>query len=446
MAYPEPHRRRPSGMAPSAYVKFGVQDYVVTSSVERADNRVVVQGDLYDFHRFLAIIHAIVEKAGYRDVVLDLERCSAAFQNSMLSVCAQVMAYRAAGVSFSLVPPADTKLANLFGNTNWGHFLDPDRYAPSTFRGHTRVPATQYKSPNEQFEAVNRIVNVMLGAIPELQRTDFAAFEWAVNEITDNVLVHARSPVGGFVQVSTFAKYRKRVQFVVADAGVGIPASLRGGHPDIRSDTEALDRAIREGVTRDAAVGQGNGLFGSYQICSKSKGDFLVDSGHARLRFTPSRGLSIENQPVPYSGTLVVATLDFSDPALLEDALSFKGQKYEPLGVLELKYQFNPAGDIHFKLIDECMAFGSRVSGKPVRQKLLNLVQMSSGVVCVDFEGVPLLSSSFADEAIGKLFFALGPVAFMQRVKLHNMMDTVEGLVKKAIAQRMRVGLSDADA
>ena len=84
------------------------------------------------------------------------------------------------------------------------------------------------------------------------------------------------------------------------------------------------------------------------------------------------------------------------------------------------------------------------MSGKPVRNKLLNLVNMSEGVVCVDFAGVPLLSSSFADEAFGKLFLALGPVAFMQRVKLHNMMDTVEGLVNKAIAQRMRVGLSDA--
>ena len=306
------------------------------STIERTDNRIVVTGELYDFHRLLAQIHAIVEKLGLQDVVLDLEHCSSAFQNAMLSVCAQVMAYRTSGISFNLIPPADKKLENLFRNTNWGHFLDPNRFGVSAFRGHTQIPATQYQTPEEQQAAVNRIVNVMLGAIPELERSDFAAFEWAVNELTDNVLVHANSAVGGFVQVSTFVKYRKRVQFVVADAGVGIPTSLRGGHPDIGSDTEALDRAIREGVTRDAAIGQGNGMFGSYQICSKSKGDFLVDSGHARLRFQPNSGLSIDNQTVPYRGTLVVATIDFSDPALLEDALAFKGVKYEPIGVVEL--------------------------------------------------------------------------------------------------------------
>jgi hypothetical protein len=418
----------------------------MASSIQRIDNRIVVTGELYDFHGFLAQIHAIVEKLGYEDVVLDLGHCSLAFQNAMLSVCAQVMAYRKAGVSFELIPPADATLKNLFKNTNWGYLLDPNSFGPSTFKGHTRVAATQYQSPDEQQAAVNRIVNVMLGAIPELERIDFAAFEWAVNELTDNVLVHANSPVGGFVQVSTFVKNAKRVQFVVADAGVGIPRSLRGGRPEIASDTEALDCAIREGVTRDPSIGQGNGMFGSFQICSKSGGEFLVDSGWARLHFKPTSGLTIARQGTPYNGTLVVATIDFSDPTLLGDALKFRGVRWEPIGVVEMKYAFNASGDVHFRLVDESSSFGSRVSGKPIRNKLMNLARMSGeGMVCVDFAGVPLVSSSFADEAFGKLFLALGPVAFMQRIKLHNMTDTVQGLVNKAIAQRMRTGLSDAD-
>ena len=72
----------------------------MNSTIERQDNRIVVSGELYDFHRLLAQIHTIVEKLNYKDVVLDLENCSSAFQNSMLSVCAQVMAYRESGISF----------------------------------------------------------------------------------------------------------------------------------------------------------------------------------------------------------------------------------------------------------------------------------------------------------------------------------------------------------
>lgn len=416
----------------------------MNGTIDRTDNRIVVNGELYDFHRFLSHIHTIVDKCSYQDVVLDLENCTSAFQNSMLSVCAQVMAYRKSGVSFELIPPSDQKVANLFKNTNWGYFLDPHRYDPSAFKGYTRIPATQYQTPAEQQSAVNRIVNVMLGAVPELERVDLAAFEWAVNELTDNVLVHSESSIGGLVQVSTFAKFRKRVQFVVADAGIGVPSSLRGGHPEIASDLDALDRAIREGVTRDPSIGQGNGMFGSYQICSKSGGEFLIDSGYARLKFHPTKGLSIGSQSIPYGGTLIVATIDFSNPKLLEDALCFKGIKYTPVDFVELKYETNYAGDIHFKLVEECTSFGSRVSGKPVQIKLLNLLKMSgSGTICIDFAGVPLLSSSFADEVFGKIFLSVGPIKFMQRVRLHNMMGTVEGLVNKAIAQRMQVGISD---
>lgn len=414
--------------------------------IERYDNRIVVTGDLFDFHRLLAQIHTIVEKLGYSDVILDLSQCTSAFQNSMLSVCAQVMAYRKAGISFTLIPPNDKKVENLFKNTNWGYFLDPRRFEPSTFKGHTRIPATQYQNPEEQQVAVNRIVNVMLGAIPELERSDFSAFEWAVNELTDNVLVHSESSIGGIVQVSTFVKNQKRVQFVVADAGVGIPKSLRGGRPDISSDLEALDCAIREGVTRDPAIGQGNGMFGSFEICSKSHGEFLVDSGHAQLKFHPNTGLQIKNQKIPYSGTLIVATIDFSDPKLLENALAFKGVKYEPVDTVELKYEIHDNGGILFSLINESTSFGSRVSGKPIRNKLINLLKMSeNSAISIDFNGVPILSSSFADEAFGKLFLAIGPIKFMQRIKLVNMTNAVEGLVNKAIAQRMQVGKSDAD-
>ncbi|HYA38479.1 MAG TPA: STAS-like domain-containing protein [Candidatus Methylomirabilis sp.] len=416
----------------------------MSGTIERNGNEVVVTGDLDDFHRLLSFIHTAIEKAGYQDLILNLESCTSAFQNSMLSVCAQVMAYRNSGIAFHLKPPTSPKLQNLFRNTGWGYFLDPRQFDPSNFRGHTRIPATQYTSPTEQQSAVNKIVNVILGVIPDMQRSDFAAFEWAVNEITDNVLVHSQSPIGGLVQVSTFEKFRKQVQFVVADAGVGIPTTLRQGFPEIRSDTEALDRAIREGVTRDKKVGQGNGLFGSYQICSKCHGFFGVHSGHARLEYRDSTGLSITNERIPYCGTLVVATIDFSQPKLLEDALRIKGQKYRPIDFVESEYERNSDGKIIFLLSKETNSFGSRVAGKPIRTKLSNLLRMGeTEKIYIDLEGIPIMSSSFADEAFGKLFLDAGPVAFTQKFEFVNVMETVQYLINKAIAQRMSAGVID---
>ena len=75
--------------------------------------------------------------------------------------------------------------------------------------------------------------------------------------------------------MSMFHRMSRRIEYIVVDAGIGIPRTLRQSHPDLSSDTAALERAIREGVTRDENLGQGNGLYGSYQVCSHSNGVFI---------------------------------------------------------------------------------------------------------------------------------------------------------------------------
>lgn len=411
--------------------------------IYRSGNRLVFEGQflLSDLLRPLVGLHQAVQDQGYRDLVLDFSGCTAAFAGPMLALCAQVMRLNAARVDTSLVLPADDRLARLFRNANWAHFLEPRNYLQSEFKGHTQVPATHFSSGTDQQRAVNRIMNAILGAIPELERKELSALEWSINEITDNVLNHAQSPIGGLVQVSTFQRSRKRVEYIVADAGIGIPTTLRATHPSISSDAESLERAIREGVTRDVEVGQGNGLFGSYQICSHSNGFFQIESGYGKLVFTDRDGLKISTERIPYEGTLVAAQIDFSVPHLLDEALKFGGKVYDRTDYVELRYEQHGTEDLVFRLADESQSFGSRVAGAPVRKKLANLASMLPGRrIVLDFEGVPLLSSSFADEAIGKLFAELGPLAFMQRFEFRNIDSTARQLVDRAIAQRMSVG------
>jgi hypothetical protein len=204
------------------------------------------------------------------------------------------------------------------------------------------------------------------------------------------------------------------------------------------SDADALDRAIREGVTRDKSVGQGNGLFGSYQICSHSRGFFLVESGYGNLVFDEKSGLRISTATVPYDGTLVAATIDFSDPGLLKEALKFGGKVHTPVDFIETHYEVQDSEELVFVIKHEADSFGSRVAGTPVRNKLLNLIKMCpQQKIHVDFSDVPLVSSSFADEVFGKLFVDLGPLSFMQRFGFRNVSETARQLIDRAIAQRI---------
>ena len=410
------------------------------STIKRDNNEIKVEGDFQsrDLHRLLATHHSAIEKAGYSDVVVDFSRCTSAFPSSMLAVCAQLMAYREAGIDLRLQLPDDKKLSRLFVNSNWAFLIDPHSFDQSVFRGHTHVPATNYRNPEEQSRSVNLIVNAILGAVPELHRQDFAAFEWSINEITDNVLTHANSKVGGLVQVSTFQRNKKIVQYVVADAGLGIPATLRATHPELTSDSDALDRAIREGVTRDKSVGQGNGLYGSFQICHHSRGSFVIDSGYAILELDSKQRISVNKSAIPYGGTLVVAEIDFSKQGLLEEALKFGGKKHTPVDIIEMSYENDTGSELLFKMVDESKSFGSRPAGTPVRTKLMNLYRMGGDrKIVIDFWDVPLISSSFADEVFAKLFVEIGPTAFMRKFVFRNEMDTINQLIDRAISQRV---------
>ena len=96
------------------------------------------------------------------------------------------------------------------------------------------------------------------------------------------------------------------------------------------------------------------------------------------------------------------------------------------------------AGDATMlRLRDECTGFGSRLAGRELRTKCLNLLNAeATKPLVLDWTGVALVSSSFADELVGKLFVALGPLAFSAGVRNIGMGTTVRGLVDMAIMQR----------
>jgi hypothetical protein len=407
--------------------------------IHREQNRIIFEGAIYigDLLGAIAVLHQAA-RAGFENVVLDFSRCVAAFAPPVLAFCAQVMKLRSEGMEFQVELPQKPELMRLFRNTNWAHFLDSDENSPSEFKGFTQVPATHFTNDVEQLQAVNRIVNGILGAIPDLDRRELSALEWSVNEITDNVLVHSRSPIGGLIQVSTFQRAKKRIEYIVVDTGVGIPRTLRPSHPELTSDAAALEQAIREGVTRDSDIGQGNGLYGSYQICSHSMGGFHLESGYGKLTFNDRLGLRVTTEKVPFNGTLVVAQINFSDPRLLAEALKFGGQQHIPMDFVELTYERWDRDEVLFVMKNETTSFGSRIAGTPLRNKLLNLVRMCpSQRIIIDFADIPLVSSSFADEVLGKLFVELGPMTFAQRFEFRNVASTVQQLMDKAINQRV---------
>lgn len=100
------------------------------------------------------------------------------------------------------------------------------------------------------------------------------------------------------------------------------------------------------------------------------------------------------------------------------------------------KYE-TPAGDIEFCLSKESRGFATRKSGEAIRNTVLNLKTDSKSKIILDFDGVPVVSSSFADELIGKLVIKYGFFGFQNEFQMKNMSKTVQSLVHIAVARRM---------
>lgn len=417
-------------------------------SITREGSRIVANGRLRSSQmRYLfAAMHRTINNLGYQDIELDFSGLTATFPSPMLALASQCQLYLKRGIDTHLILPEDESFRRLFLNTNWANFIDPVNQPPSTFKGHTQIPAIKYSDALEQFEIVQNVLGKMLSRLSDFNRSHLAGIEWCINEITDNVLNHSQSEVGGLVQVTNFRRNRRAVEFAVCDAGIGIPETLRSGHPDLQDDASALDRAIREGVTRGEWVGQGNGLYGSCRIAELSRGTFEIHSGYASMFYEPKAGFHFRNEEIPFKGTLVAVSVGYENPLILEEALNFQGRGHTPVDYIELVYDEDEQGNVVFVLQGESSGFGSREAGRPVRTKLLNLLDLIDGKIRISFEGVPLISSSYADEVFGKIFVEVGALEFANRFEFTKVEGIVRRLIDRSISQRMQASMTEDGA
>lgn len=381
-----------------------------------------------------AALHTIVEKRGYQDVFLDFRSATFLSVDYMLPIVTMCLSYRLRGVDFDLVLPEDPKTAALFRNANWAHFISPDQHAPMDDRNIMHMSARQYNSSQEHFRAVDDSMAVLLMSVPNIDRSRLKALEWALNEVTDNVLNHANSSIGGIMQVVTFPRL-KRVVFYVCDAGVTIPRSLRSGRSDISNDTMALRDAIKEGVTRDKKTNQGNGLFGTSRCCVVSGGEFKILSCQVSLQQEAGK-ISVIREKIPFSGTYVSASIAYNYERLLEEALVFGGRSHDPGGDYIGRVYHSDGDVISFVVNVELTAYGSRDAGRMARIKIENLMDNGRLAIEFDFIGIKVISSSFADEVFGMLFEDLGEARYRQLCRFKNLDATVRGLIERAVEQR----------
>jgi len=296
----------------------------------------------------------------------------------------------------------------------------------------------EYSTPGQ----ANALTNALTRAIEdnvECGRGVIDSLTWCLFEVLDNVFQHSRAG-SGFVMMQLHVRSRMAV-VCVSDTGIGVLNSFRESRTNPSSDDyDALKKAVQERVT-SKPKNMGNGLFGLIRVVGINGGRMEIRSGRGSLRYE-DRSLAGEVAPsrplidsTEHAGTTVDWQLKLGNAVSLGRALATPRPTPARLESYEDEWD-----RIVLSVSDFEQEIGSRTGAEQIRTRLINAIADSGGSVILDFDGINVVSSSFADEVLGKLVLARGRKFLDAHVQFANANLTVLGIIERAIVQRVREG------
>lgn len=324
-----------------------------------------------------------------------------------------------------------------------------DCYSPSIVRQSRLLNPTPFDSSLNvlnkvwKFSSSDEVARLVDAYISELSKNDtffkgiLGTTEWCLNEVMDNVIQHSLTSVGYVMgQIHTKTKH---IAFTVYDTGQGIYNSLKDTMHKPSSEVDAITLAIQESVTRDKTIGQGNGLFGLHQICKQGNGKLRITSGRGYYSYSKEETNTYSNIPClskKAKSTTVDFIVDYSKDYSIEEALIFGGKRHNLVN-LRIENQEDIKGNITFNMKEKSEGTGTRQSALRVKNEIMNILVEEKKKIILDFNGIAVISSSFADELIAKLFCDLGLFQFTQVIQITGLNDTQQSVLQHSVIQRI---------
>lgn len=376
---------------------------------------------------FLRNLYDRVKKSGYSEVLVDCADVGRAFPNVIVPVTGIIDFYR------------DTEHIE-FGFPQLPDFLSRCHFAqPMSIASNEKMLKSNPLNRVWKFqtaEDVNELGNEFVRAISQeivCEEGVIDSIMWCINEVMDNVMLHSGKDYG-FV-MGQVHKQTRHISFCVYDNGQGIYNSLKNSAHAPKTSIEAIEMSIQERVTRDKAVGQGNGMWGLSEIVKNNAGRLSIASGSG-LFFRSNGNLETRDDLTFLSPDNGACSIDFqlnyNKKVML--AVALKGHK--PVNYRTENFE-DDQGVVVYRLADMPSGTGTRQSGQKIRNDVINLYSDSKKGVVIDFEGLSVISSSFADELVGKLVVHFGFFGFNQIVRLKNMNTVIQAIVERSVTQRM---------
>lgn len=297
----------------------------------------------------------------------------------------------------------------------------------------------------ESEQEAQRLTNMFTEAITDRVACEEGVIDsitWCLYEVLDNVFQHSQAQVG-YVMMQLH-RDKRLCAIAVGDSGIGIQKSLaltKSAPIDVLRDPSlAIGHALQQGVTSKGGENQGNGLYGLRRAVEINGGQLNVRSGWGYWSLRDGEiDCSVDrHQPLlhveDHQSTLVDWQLDCSRKVRIDEALgSRKPSSSELLETIE-----GDDGLHRISVMELEESLGSRKLGADIRTRLQNFLSAGASFVVLDFKGVGVISSSFADEVLAKLAVEMGELEFRRRVFVESVSPTNRSLIETAINLRIQ--------
>jgi hypothetical protein len=367
--------------------------------------------------------------AGWEKVSFVIPEKCHIFMNTMAFLCSWGLLQKKEGRNISFDGDAYAlnyiSRMNLFGHLGFDYEEKFERFTP---KGRF-IPLRLIKGDEDVMPTVDEICDLVVHQF-ENAREFIPAFEWAVYEVIDNIILHSEAPVPGVVCAQYYPK-TNIIDVAVCDMGCGIKESLSESYK-LKSHKLAIEKALERGATRNQKVGQGNGLAGTFEIAKLNEGSFRIWSGDATLKLSPRKTEEeFEILPAVIPGTGVNLRLNTNKPVPMNK--TFMGKN----SWTYIEKESERVCEKGLKVVEECSHTGGRRPARYMRIKIENILPDMEDALQIDFSGVKSCSSSFLDELLGRLIADIGHDNFKSKIKLVNAADEIVDMANVVIHQRL---------
>ncbi|MEN8122618.1 MAG: STAS-like domain-containing protein [Bacteroidota bacterium] len=377
---------------------------------------------------FINSLKRLIYKFGHQNIILDFSEVNQVYPFPAVPVSAYIQYFiEKENIEFQFVNmPAYLKKIK---------FNKPKAPAKSSTNRYSRVLDTIWTFTDG--DDVNLLVNGIKNSIRKsivCEVGTLDAIDWGLNEVMDNVIQHAGIN-RGFI-MSQVLKTGKSLNVCIFDYGQGIYNTLKDTKYNPGNASDAISLCVKEGVTRDKKVGQGNGLWGLYNMVNLNGGHLSIISGKGGLNFNQKDDkiysykdiilLNKENQ-----ATNINFQLNLGKNISIKEAL--KGHELVDLFIESLENEY---GNYVYKISEAAPGTGTRQSALAVKNEILNIQKQTKKPITLDFSNIGIISSSFADELIAKLIIEFGFFQFQNTFRLTNMNQTVQAILHHSVGMR----------